>query len=236
MNDMQSFPFAEVLERNVRQLKCLETAKAGAEQTLAKALEDSKKSAWKRKGARAPGETTSVLQAREALADLEKNYAIIAAFVSDIRRWEQEDNERATWYAGGPKPAFIQAQDAAELRAFAAECVRLPVPFKGSYNPNVSYLQIASESKQEAEAEAEPWVTLSIEDYIRSLETPAAVIAAEAATALKRRQPKWFAQYIADRKGRPRRESTTDSDSVDSVDSDSEDEQPHSILAYYLSE
>lgn len=230
MNDMLITPFTEVANRYAHELNCLEAVKSDAEQALAKALEDSKKSAWKRKGDRVPGETTGVLQARETLAVVEKQYATTAAFVRDIRQWEREDRERVAWYAGGPKPAFIQAQDANELRAFAAECVRLPIPFKGSYTPAVA----EPEPEAEPKPEPEPWVTMSIEDYIRSLETPAAAITA---SALKRRRPNWFAQYIADRKGRPPHESTTDSDSdSDSDEEDSEDEQPHSILAYYLSE
>ena len=164
--------------------------------------------------AKAPTELSIVLRARKVVAasgdaidQLEERYASAKAMVADIRKWEQEDRERAAWYAGGPKPLFIQQRDAAELRRFMADCVHLPLPVKGSPHPMRLRSASASgpglSSEQDPGQDQEAWVSMSIEDYIHSLEAPVAVEPAVSVTPNpKKQKTTWVEHFVSARKTR----------------------------------
>jgi hypothetical protein len=189
------------------ELERLEAAKIGAEKALEEALETAKTGAWKRKGAKAPAEPAIVVRARQVVAasgdaidQLEERYEAVKAMVRDLRTWQREDQERLAWYAGGPKPEFVKRKDAAELREFLTDCVSLPLPVKGK--PFTLPLRRKAEEEAGAEEKPEVWVSMSIEDYIRSLATPLPVETEPTVASPKKQKPSWVAQYVAARKAR----------------------------------
>ena len=143
------------------------------EAQLEAALEEAKKGAWKWAKA-TPGQIkegvavmtlrTQIVAAKKAIEVLDEANKSIKKVVEEYRVQDAQDAEFQIWLNGGAKPEYLRRRDEAERAEFLRTCTVLKLPKRGE--PYT--FKFATEEEEPVE-EPEEWVTMSMEDYVKTL-------------------------------------------------------------------
>ena len=135
-----------------------------------------KKGAWKfargaqlKEGSGVTSLRTKIAEVAKAIAALDGDNKTIKKIVDEYRVSDAQEAEFQLWLAGGPKPAYLRQRDEAERAEFLRDCTVLKLPTRGA--PYTFTLPV-EEPEEEEMGEPVEWVTMSAEDYLKSLIPP----------------------------------------------------------------